>query len=174
MTAKIYTGIGSRETPSYVLDRIRHVAGELGRRGWTLRSGGAAGADDAFEAGHGTASTEIYLPHQNFNGRMSSFGKPTAAAHVMAQSQIPYWANIRPFVKDLLARNMHQVLGPTLNVPSAMVLCWTPGGKMQGGTRYALALAQDHGVPIFNFAHYDSNDVFTPLIRWMHDCGIEL
>lgn len=48
-----YAGVGSRETPPQVLAVMRSAARVLASRGWILRSGGALGADSAFEAGAG-------------------------------------------------------------------------------------------------------------------------
>lgn len=48
---KYYAGIGSRNTPADILDLMTHLARRLDSRGYTLRSGGADGADAAFERG---------------------------------------------------------------------------------------------------------------------------
>jgi hypothetical protein len=42
-----YTGIGSRQTPEPILSCIRDLARKLAQDNWTLRSGGASGADAA-------------------------------------------------------------------------------------------------------------------------------
>ena len=46
-----YAGIGSRETPDHVLETMASAAQYLGKEGFTLRSGGAKGADTAFDQG---------------------------------------------------------------------------------------------------------------------------
>ncbi len=46
-----YTGIGSRSTPEAIQKIMTELAYELGKSGWTLRSGCAPGADSAFEFG---------------------------------------------------------------------------------------------------------------------------
>jgi len=48
---KYYAGIGSRSTPAEVLGKMTSIAGKLCDLGYVLRSGGAPGADTAFEAG---------------------------------------------------------------------------------------------------------------------------
>jgi hypothetical protein len=48
--SRTYTGIGARRTPSDVLDLMHSLAMRLSG-GWVLRSGGADGADRAFEEG---------------------------------------------------------------------------------------------------------------------------
>ena len=62
-----YAGIGSRKTPVHILSKMRRVAERLEVRGYTLRSGGADGADTAFE--EGCKRKEIFLPQPGFNGR---------------------------------------------------------------------------------------------------------
>ena len=49
--AKYYTGIGSRETPDSILSLFNDIVFQLAGLGYTLRSGGADGADTAFEEG---------------------------------------------------------------------------------------------------------------------------
>jgi hypothetical protein len=49
-----------------------------------------------------------------------------------------------------MARNAMQVLGPDLDTPSKVVVCWTKNGKTSGGTGQALRISLYHGVPIFN------------------------
>ena len=46
-----YAGIGSRETPPQVLEQMRKIGTFLAERHYVLRSGGAKGADTAFELG---------------------------------------------------------------------------------------------------------------------------
>ena len=48
---KYYAGVGSRDTPPEVLARMTGIATKLYYLGYVLRSGGAPGADQAFEAG---------------------------------------------------------------------------------------------------------------------------
>jgi len=48
---KFYTGIGSRKTPYQVQQQMQRIAQFLAKKGYTLRSGSANGADSAFEEG---------------------------------------------------------------------------------------------------------------------------
>lgn len=58
-----YTGVGSRETPNKVIDLMYRIAKFLAERNWILRSGGAVGADKAFENGcdNVNGKKEIYF-----------------------------------------------------------------------------------------------------------------
>lgn len=64
-----YAGIGSRETPPEVIDVMKDFAYAVAHEA-ILRSGGAPGADTAFEYGAKFAGgqREIYLPWSGFNG----------------------------------------------------------------------------------------------------------
>ena len=152
-----YTGIGSRETPREVMITMYLFAMKMAEQGLTLRSGGADGADYAFERGARKAegTMEIYLPWVGFNGRSFQFTKPSNAAYDLASEIHPAWFKCSRGMKALHARNCHQILGMDLNSPSSFVVCWTPDGKLVGGTRTALVLASLNNIPVFNLFNYD-------------------
>lgn len=144
-----YTGIGSRATPDEVLAKMTQIAQAFARKGWVLRSGGAKGADSAFEAGAGERK-EIFLPWPGFNGRQSSFSRPSAAALEMAAQLHPAWERCSQGARKLHARNTHQILGYDLKSPTSLVVCWTEGGGLKGGTAQAIRLATLYSIPVFN------------------------
>lgn len=166
-----YAGIGSRETPPQVLTCMTKIAHRLHLRGYVLRSGGAGGADLAFESGAGDAK-EIYLPWRNFNGNPSPRYTPSAAAMQMAGDFHPAWERCSPGARKLHARNCHQMLGADLNTPVAFVVCWTPGGHGSGGTGQALRIARAYNIPVFDLGG-DSpnvlNDLAALLAEQRHD-----
>lgn len=155
---RAYTGIGSRKTPKNMRPLITRIARRLDELGYTLRSGGADGADTFFE--HATTHQEIYLPWPGFNGRVGAYlHRPSPAALRLASERIDGFDRMKQSFQKLLARNMHQVFGKylrkDLRVTSRLVICWTPGGRMCGGTRHAWQLAVDEGIPVFNLARPD-------------------
>ena len=150
---KIYTGIGSRSTPEPILALMRHIGHEMAMDGWTLRSGGAVGADSAFAEGCGTKGmSEIYLPWFGFNDegvpvdRLGNFDE----AMDIAEQFHPAWHKCSSGAKKLHARNVYQILGIDLNTPTNLVICWTPNGKRTGGTGQALRLAEALDIKIFD------------------------
>lgn len=143
---KVYAGIGSRETPEHILNQMHAIAVELQARGFTLRSGGAAGADTAFERGAGIRK-EIYRPEH-----------VTPEALALAEKHHPAWHRCSDHAKLLLARNGFQVLGPDLRSPSLFVVCWTKDGKASGGTGQAIRIAEHHGIPVFNLKAKEAQD----------------
>lgn len=153
-----YSGIGSREVKDLPAtgQEMFEIAHDLAILGYILRSGGADGADIAFEAGcdSGHGAKEIFLPWKGFNGNNSPFHRPSTEALETARDLLgPYhWGNLKEGGRLMHGRNCHQVLGAHLDNPADFVLCWTPGGKDVGGTATAIKLARRHGIPVINMA----------------------
>lgn len=148
---KCYAGIGSRETPAVILYLMTLLARKLEKSGYVLRSGGAGGADSAFEAGVTSPDMkEIYLPWPGFEGRNSKFQSPTTFAMTMAAKFHPKWEACKQGARKLHARNCHQILGFTLTVPVEFVMCWTRDGKDTGGTGQAMRIAMANDINIRN------------------------
>lgn len=155
---KRYAGVGSRETPTDILGAMESLGESLARMGWLLRSGGADGADTAFEVGCNNAGgqKEIILPWNGFNGNPSPiwlprFGEVFERATLIAQ-QHNYWPALTLPARKLHTRNVLQVMGITLEEYVDCVICWTKGGKVKGGTATAIKVARSLGIPIFNLA----------------------
>jgi hypothetical protein len=149
---KAYAGIGSQETPADVCHAFAFTAARLARRGWTLRTGGAKGADAAFLEGVKSArgTRGLYLPCRGYNGHTQGIYPPPPAAFKLAAAHHPAWKNCGCFARALHARNGQIVLGPDVDQPSPVgfVLCWTPGGSGSGGTGQAIRVARAYDVPV--------------------------
>jgi len=131
----------------------------LAKRLWILRSGGADGADSAFESCAGMAN--IFLPWSGFNGHKTGFvvGASTRLATIAADYH-PAWSKLSEGAKRLHTRNVAQVLGanPPDSAESSFVLCWTPGAKGGGGTGQAIRIAKAYSIPVYDLA--DPNNTF--------------
>lgn len=155
-----YAGIGARDTPAKVLGWMERISARLDQKGYCLRSGGARGADTAFER-HSTRK-EIF----------------TTKGH------IPLWCDV--FVEHfhpnpdalrakgegsvaLMARNSMQILGRSGDCPVDFVICWTKGGKVVGGTGQAIKIAEHFGIKVFNLCK--SEDV-SELKRLLKEFGV--
>ena len=149
-----YAGIGSRETPKEFLDLFTKIASWLSKNGYVLRSGGADGADLAFEKGVTNNLKEIYLPWKYFNNSNSDLVVHDEEAFQLAEKFHPYWQILKQGAKKLHARNTHQVLGRDLLTPSDFIICWTKNGKELGGTAEAIRIAKAYNIPIFNCGKY--------------------
>ena len=159
----IYAGIGSRKTPPEILALMRRIAASLQQRGWLLRSGGADGADSAFEQGAGL-SKEVFLPWKAFNNNPSLLFTPSSEAMSLAGDLHPGWRHLSPPARKLMARNCHQILGQALTTPAMVVIAWTPDGceshatrsRVTGGTGQAISLASLRGIPVVNLKNEDA------------------
>ncbi len=159
-TELFYAGIGSRETPDTVNRDLEDIAEALALRGFVLRSGGADGADTAFEIGAKRVNgpMEIYLPWQGFNGNLSPLFGVTPEALRLAETVHPRWDMLGQGPRKMHGRNCFQVLGKSLTKPAKMVICWTPDGceaearrtRNTGGTATGIVLALRQGIPVFN------------------------
>lgn len=154
---KYYAGIGSRETPPEILHLMTKIATKLEKDGFTLRSGGADGADNAFSLG--CTNKQLFVPWDGFNNLPMTFQIPHEASNI-ARIFHPGWDRLSVGAKKLMARNVMQVLGPDLNTPSNFVICWTKDGCISedqrtnktGGTGQAIAIASRYSIPVFNLA----------------------
>ena len=153
---KYYCGIGSRSTPKPILDMMKEIGGLMAGKDYVLRSGGADGADTAFEVGcdAGMGNKEIFLPWKNFNKNDSPLYTVLPEAEEMAERLHLSWANCSQGAKKLLSRNMHQVLGDDLKTPVDVIIYWTPS-ETKGGTSMAIKLGRELKIPVYNLKNYD-------------------
>jgi len=149
-----YAGIGSRSSPRPALILISRIARVLADYGLILRSGGAPGADTAFEEGcdQGRGKKEIFLPWKGFNKNASPLYTPPGKAEEIAALLHPNWRAVRPQYRAFHARNVQQVYGLDLDTAASFVLFWAPeeNGRVQGGTATAVHLAREMRIPTFN------------------------
>jgi hypothetical protein len=151
---KYYAGIGSRETPDSVLEEMVSIAHHLSKFDFILRSGGASGADTAFE--NGAEYSEIFVPWTGFNGRRNGVVPPlTYETQQIAAAHHPNWGACSQGARKMHIRNVCQILGQDLKTPSKFVICWTRDGKRGGGTGQALRIAETYAVPIYDLAVQD-------------------
>lgn len=162
-----YTGIGSRETPESVMNHMTKLAIVLAQHGYCLRSGGAIGADWAFQRGAVQARGKkiIYKPELKFGvmpNDQDDFvvdGELLSICKGIAEGIHPKWSKCNDYARRLHARNVCQVLGHTFKdgkifpVRSDFVLYYADedaAGKVSGGTATAVHLARKHGIPTIN------------------------
>ena len=106
---KSFAGFGSRKTPKDILLKMEQISKNLSELGYTLRSGGAIGADLAFEK---TASKkEIFLSKD-----------ATKEAHDLASKFHPAWVKLDSYAQGLHARNAMIILGGDLDDPGKNVI----------------------------------------------------
>lgn len=178
----IYTGIGSRSTPeSYCLIMTVFAYTVDG----ILRSGGADGADKAFETGASTK--EIYLPQKGFNGNDSPLVvtdfENFDEIFEIAKCIHPKWDACSSNAKLLHSRNVCQVLGKDLEKPSDVIICWTKDGANNRdvmpsistrGTGTAIRLSERFEIPVLNIQNDEDFKMMLELVdreNFMYNLG---
>lgn len=174
----ILTGIGARDCPIYYGEILSRIGLYLSTKYVvTLRSGRAKGSDKIFEdAFHTTNSDfELYSPFQykiritdtenelkEREERIYRYNKDKwSLAISIAEKHHPLFNRLNSNTKRLLTRTTFQILGPSLNNKSDLVICYTKDGvehgslttKDTGGTGTAIRLAETYGVPVFNIGN---------------------
>jgi hypothetical protein len=152
-----YAGIGSRETPAEIQVKMTEIAKYLSSLGYTLRSGHAKGADQAFESG--ATNKELFYSKD-----------VTETTLKIAEEIHPNWAAVKgidakktEYIRGLMARNTNLVFGRELDTPVDFVLAWTSDGLTHfsnrsvksGGTGQAIDMASRKGIPVINMAKAD-------------------
>ena len=164
LVSKYYTGVGSRKTPKDVLLAMSRIAIRLGKSDYVLRSGGASGADTAFESALDNAEGEfrkaIYRPYHTGEDTLNGWRWRNGSkwAVTWTANNHPAWNRLNDYVKSLMVRNAFQVMGFNGTTPSEFLICWTPDGAESyedvnhktGGTGMAIKLAHRSGVPVYN------------------------
>jgi hypothetical protein len=148
-----YAGIGSRKTPNDVCEQMTEYAEVLMNCGMYLRSGGAEGADRAFEEG-ASFNKEIVLPRPDL----------PLWTEVFTMHFHPNPGALKPKGWQLMCRNAIQILGYDGNTPVDFVVCWTKDGKASSGTGQAIRIAEAFGIPVYNLKNKVDEDKFKPLL----------
>jgi hypothetical protein len=137
---KYFAGIGSRKTPNHILEIMEQISEKFTSKEYTLRSGGALGADQAFE--RGSSLKEIFLAkdatQESIDLALEYHPNPGALR------------NMGKYAVGLAGRNMQIVLGLNLDKPVEFIICYTKDGELTGGTAHAIRLCLDRGIPVFN------------------------
>lgn len=154
-----YAGIGSRKTPTKELEEMKKIAKRLEKRGYTLRTGDAKGADQAFRDAVETKEVFTAKDANPYTIEVAKEIHPAPKA-------------LSPFLLKLQARNCFQIFGIDLNDPIDFVVCWTPDGmehhdkrtRRSGGTGQAIDMASRKGIPIVNLKNKGWEEKLNQLI----------
>lgn len=166
-----FTGIGA----TVLTPDEENFADELGyilaKRGLSLRSGKAPGADQRFQKGierfmaEGDAirDHQIFLPWPSFEQNNTVVSgiydiadytpEQVIAAETIAAKIHPVWASLTQGQRKFHMRNVFQALGLDCKTPSKLLIAIadTDGeGVPRGGTRTAYKIALEQNIPCIN------------------------
>ena len=172
-----YAGVGSRRTPPEILAAMADIAQTLGDAGTALSTGGADGADKAFETGalRTDAPITVHTPWPGYNGYRPGrdpekdldvvHPKSTETLQGRAYAELarehhPYWNRCGRGARALFVRNV-SILAGALDgeggtLPVRAVIAYTPNGLPVGreaaGTGHTLRTAASLHVPCVNLS----------------------
>lgn len=149
---RFYAGIGSRETPLAILNQMTRIGSFLAKNNYTLRSGGAKGADTAFAQGCNLAQGKKQIWHPDGDFYPLHEWATEKASSVCWEYPLE---KMKGYTIKLITRNMFQVFGESGDIPARFVVYWSKGnplekGNESGGTRYAVRVAHEAKIPTFN------------------------
>lgn len=176
-----YSGVGSRRTSADRMGRLTRIATALDARNYILRSGAADGPDTAFERGAAVSRRRIYVPNETFGNRPK--GQVIVPKNVnlmlwlkaclIAERFHPQGSRMPQDVRELMGRNVYQVLGDNLRTPSDFLICEAPLPQIDdqgrvvdvdGGTGLAVRLATAYGVPVYHLSQPSHAEVLEEFI----------
>ena len=79
----------------------------------------------------------------------------------------PAWDRCNEWARGMHSRNCHQILGYDLQSPVDAVICWTPDGRIQGGTATAIRIAMKYDIPVFNLGVSDKKSVLNDIKNFL-------
>jgi hypothetical protein len=176
---KLYAGIGSRETPQHIIIMMQQIAALLTIDGYTLSTGAAKGADQAFADGANKAHGHIHLhlPWLNYEEAWRKHlhyvklfvleDKDTEAFNSVSIYH-PAFEKLTRGPIALHARNYNILTKPN---PVEFIICYTKGGQFTGGTGQALRIATHQGIKIYNLGH---NATLTAIMESIQNRKAEL
>jgi len=189
-----FTGIGSRKVGGDGGAKIKEICDYLNSLNLPikLRSGGANGSDSLFE--QFIHAKDIYLPRDGFNHKYESksddveyyvttkkndFNLRVRDKRLNAIKKfLPHWGAMEDYNKKFHFRNTFQILGhQEPEEKTLFVLFWAPEkpiGEIQGGTRTAVYLAQDLGIPTYNLNYVDMEFIKSGIKEILEDKNKEL
>lgn len=155
----IYAGIGARTTPPDIIELMRTLATAYAKKGYTLQTGAAKGADQAYAEGalYGGGRVRLYLPWPSYEQEwvsslvgdleIISLKDSDKLAHMSVAELHPTFENLSQGVRKLHARNF------LILKDAEFVSCWTPRGLEEGGTGQGLRIAERQRQQIWNLGN---------------------
>lgn len=181
-----WSGIGSRECQTTENEEwMGNFARLASHAKWKMRSGGASGPDTYFENGTPNECKEIYLPNEKFGKRDLTHSIVPKndlmlwlKAGLIAEKHHPAGKNMPQNVREMMTRNVFQVLGPKLRTPSKIVICdaprWTFDDEgvlcsVSGGTGQAVRMAYEQKIPTYVWSIPEHKEQIKEAIAWMQE-----
>lgn len=159
---KAYAGTGNVGAPPDILTQIKKLTRELDVHGYTTRTGGMEGCEEAFETS--AQKLELHLPWKNFNNKQSEFAFTSKQALAIAKLYHPTFDGLSFSIQAIIAKNIKILLGKDLKSAARFLLCWSEDGvetialrtAKTGNVGHAIAAANSLKIPVFNLGKPDA------------------
>ncbi|UKS72190.1 DprA-like DNA recombination-mediator protein [Klebsiella phage KpLz-2_45] len=182
------TTIGSTDLGQAHFSFCKELGFFLCEQGFSIRSGKAPGADQAFQSGFENSLSaadyirdpQIFLPWKTFErdnvfvsdryDRYDYSPESIAKAEAIISTVHPVWDRLTDGQKRFHIRNVFQILGEDVESPSAFLIACAPEdseGLPKGGTRSAFKIARDRDIPCINIYDLSHQIVFDWLEKTM-------
>lgn len=155
-----YAGIGARKTPESILSIMREISKYLVKKNWTLNTGAAPGADQAFAEAAliVRGKVNLFLPWATYekkwisklrgNINITVFDPERDSAAVESVYKFhPMAKSLKRSVFALHARN-YLILDK-----ARFAVLYTPRGGIVGGTGQAIRIMKEYRKNIFNLGN---------------------
>lgn len=165
--------IGSRETPKELYPLMHAMGKYFSGLGIHTYSGGAPGPDEEFLRFYNKDQTTVIVAYNGFNNHYDTqkgvvvwddlSNQAKIKSIIKARSVTDYFEKVSPTVQKLFSRNAMQILGLECTDPVDAVFFYAPEskfGKVSGGTRVAVEIARNAGIPTYNLLNKNVYDRF--------------
>lgn len=171
----IYAGIGARNTPTNIASMMKIIGMCFAIKGYTLNTGAAKGADQAFAEGAISVGGKVnlFLPWPTYEKDWWSkfakvnifvFNQKNKKAIDSVFQYHPAAGNLSRSVIALHARNYLIVR------PSKLVICYTKNGDIIGGTGQAMRIALARKIETLNLGKTEHrkkiHQMIKKMLRW--------
>jgi hypothetical protein len=153
-----YVACGNRDMPAAILATIVGYIKQLDARGYTLRTGGREGPEDAYDR-LPLIRKETHLPWKGFMDKDSKFTYTSESARILAAKFHPSFDGVKPVIQTFLATDLRLIMGKELRSPALFLITWSEDGAEStsektartGNAAQFVSVASQLKIPIFNF-----------------------
>ena len=168
-----YAGLGSRKTPNDILIVMEKTAEVLAESNHLLRTGACKGADQAFVKGaiNANGNFKLYLPWENYE---KQWVDSVREYHCIVKTLNSKWDGMAYYSVNKYHPASEKLSegGIKLHARNYLIvkfvdfiICWTPNGKVTGGTGQALRIAKTENIPVYNLGKPSCLNTFVKRLR---------
>ena len=172
MDYKPYAIACNRDIDDVNLNKLKEIAEKLSNYGFTLRSFGSDVPGNTVEKE--LIRVEYFLPFKKFNNRTGSkLAKPTDGSFEIAKRYHPAYEKLKESVRQILASNVHMILGENLKDPILFLLVYSPDGVEKGkdttirtgSVSFVIKVTDSINVPVINIKNSNTLDRLNQYLR---------